>query len=83
MQKLAEEWTWVAEDIKEEGRAEGRAECYAEGYAEGYVEGYAEGLEEKAADISKKLVAEGMTVEKISAITELSAEQVNKIRGSN
>ncbi len=67
MQKLAEEWSWVADDIKEEGRVEGRVE----------------GLEEKAADVAKKLIAEGMTIEKISAITELSAEQVDKLRISN
>ncbi len=79
MQKLSEAWSWIADDLREEGRVEGLKEAYAEGFNEAY----AEGINEVREKIAKNLIKEGMTVQKISAITDLSIEQVERIRDSS
>ena len=57
------------------GLAEGRAEGRAEGLTEGLAEGLAEGKKEMALSIAKKLLVEGMTVQKISELTGLDIDE--------
>lgn len=57
------------------GKTEGRAE----GRAEGKEEGFAEGEETKAGLIARELFIEGMAIEKISKITGLSIDQLEKM----
>ena len=59
-------------DGQAEGRAEGRAEGHAEGRAEGRAEGHAEGITEAA----RKMIASGITHEKVAEILEVSVEEI-------
>ena len=60
----------VKGEIKGEikGRAEGKAEGKIEGKAEGFIE------------VAKKMLAEGADLNFISRITNLSLEEINKIK---
>jgi predicted transposase YdaD len=76
---------WTAEA---KGRAEGRAEGKAEGRAEGKAEGRAEGeaigerkgsVNEKM-KIAKKLKKTGMDAKTIALVTELTIDEIKKIK---
>lgn len=62
--------TYLSEAI-EQGLAEGEAKGLEKGLAEGKAEGKAE--------IAKAMKAEGLSVELISKVTELSAEQIKSL----
>ena len=65
---------------RNEGREEGRAEGLEEGRAEGRKEGHAEGLTEGKQEIAKKLLAKGFDIETIAEITELTIEEIEKLK---
>lgn len=59
---------------------EGLAEGHAKGLAEGLAEGRAEGLSEAKSNIAKKMLDENIPIELISKITELSKEEIEKLK---
>jgi len=75
--------TAMLENARAEGKAEGRAEGKAEGRAEGKAEGIEEGKAEGEAIANKKIIANGMkagcSIEIMSTMTGLSAEDIKKI----
>ncbi|MBQ8298292.1 MAG: Rpn family recombination-promoting nuclease/putative transposase [Clostridia bacterium] len=64
----------------EEGRAKGRAEGRAEGLKEGKEEGKKEGIKETREEMAKKLLALKMDINQIAEITELSIEEIEKLK---
>ncbi len=62
------------------GRAEGKAEGKIEGKAEGKIEGKAEGKIEEKRTIAKVMLLEGDAKERISKITGLSLEEIEKLK---
>lgn len=67
------EWT---KQWKEEGLAAGRAEGLAAGKAEGRAEGRREAVEE----VTRKLLAHGMPIEEVAAITGLSVAEIEQLK---
>ena len=67
---------------KHVARDEGHAEGHAKGLAEGLAEGHVEGLKEASMAIAKSLLDSGMDIELVSKHTNLSLEQVKKIKES-
>ncbi len=59
---------------------EGLAEGHAKGLAEGLAEGRAEGLSKAKSNIAKKMLDENIPIELISKITELSKEEIEKLK---
>ena len=55
-------------------------EGLAEGHAKGLAEGRAEGLSEAKSNIAKKMLDENIPIELISKITELSKEEIEKLK---
>jgi len=66
-----------------EGEAKGRAEGEAEGEAKGRAEGRAEGEAEKAKQVVLNSHRNGIPVETIAIISDLTVEQINKILNSD
>jgi predicted transposase/invertase (TIGR01784 family) len=60
----------------EEGEARGKAE----GEAIGEARGKAEGEINKAIDVAKKMLNKGKTIEEIAEFTDLSFEEINKLK---
>ena len=58
-------------------------EAHAEGLATGLATGRAEGLAAGRADMIQKMLKKGMTPEEVAALTELSAEEVEKIKNTD
>ena len=54
-----------------------------EGKEEGHVEGKAEGIEEKTVDVIKNAISEGMSIETIAKIVDLSIDEVKNIIKEN
>ena len=65
---------------REEGLAEGREEGRAEGLAEGREEGWADGRAEEKLEIAKKLIAIGMPLGQIAAVTNLTLEDLKIVK---
>lgn len=55
-------------------------EGLAEGHAKGLAEGRAEGLSKAKSNIAKKMLDENIPIELISKITELSKEEIEKLK---
>ena len=64
---------WAMEDFKKEGIAEGKRE--------GKKEGKIEGKRETIVKVAKKLLKQGMTIEEVSNVTELSVAELKKLMG--
>ena len=61
------------------GRAEGKAEGITEGLAKGKAEGITEGEQSKAREIAMRLIADGMSIDKVSDLTGIDVEILNTI----
>jgi predicted transposase/invertase (TIGR01784 family) len=59
--------------------AEGIEKGKAEGIVEGIAEGTTKGITEAKAEAARNMKAEGDSIEKISRITSLSPEQIEKL----
>ncbi|MCL2337851.1 MAG: hypothetical protein FWC60_10560 [Firmicutes bacterium] len=57
-----------------------REEALEEGLEKGREEGLEKGREEKAIDIARKLLAEGISPKQIARVTELPIEQIIAIQ---
>ena len=67
------------EEIRQEAIKEGREE----GIAEGVAKGVAKGIEKSHKDIleiAKRMLSEGFSVEKIASLTDLSGEEIKKLK---
>ena len=62
-----------------EGKAEGRAEGEAKGEAKGIEKGVEKGKKERDIEIARTMLAKGMDVETISAVTGLSSDDVKAL----
>ena len=69
----------VQNDVLDTARDEGHEEGRAEGLAEGRAQGLAEGREKGKMEIARKMKAMGMTIEAISQISGLTAEQIEQL----
>jgi len=65
-------WATTAKKVMELERAEG----LAEGLAEGRVEGLAEGQRNKAIETARRMKAEGLDIQLIARVTELSEQEI-------
>ncbi|MCX6579538.1 MAG: Rpn family recombination-promoting nuclease/putative transposase [Candidatus Aminicenantes bacterium] len=68
------------EYAKQEGMEEGKAKGIAEGIAEGKAEGITEGEKNKALEMARKSLEEGLSIQLISKLTGLSKEEINSLR---
>ena len=64
---------------REEGREEGRKEGRKEGREEGHKEGREEGSKQKEIQLVQSMYKNGMKIEEIAKVSELSEEEVQKI----
>ncbi len=63
-----------------QGKEEGRKQGIKEGKKEGMEEGIKEGIKEEKINMAKKLLKLKMSIEQIVEITELTEEEIKKIR---
>ena len=56
-----------------------RREAYREGLAEGISQGIEQGAEQKAIETAKRLISMGLSLEQVSAGTDLPLETVEKL----
>ena len=61
---------------RDDGRAEGLAQGLAEGLEQGHAEGLAQGHAEAQAEIARKMLESGMSVEQIAQFTGLTPEEI-------
>jgi predicted transposase/invertase (TIGR01784 family) len=78
--KIGAEIMTIAELYKQEGRQEGRQVGIQEGRQEGKQEGLAVGRFEGKLAVAKKMLAEGFNRDVVAKVTDLSAEQVQKLK---
>ena len=64
----------------EKGREEGMAKCMAEGMEKGMAEGLAKGMEKEKIATARRLLSMGLSEEQVSTATELSLEEIQKLR---
>ncbi len=84
MQKLAEEWSWLTEDeIRHTCRLEGRDEGEEIGLKKGLKKGRDEGREEMSRKFAERLIQDGMDDQSVSGYTDLSPDEVRKIRNGH
>lgn len=78
---LKEYWDYTStlETAERKGEQKGRAEGLAEGRVKGLAEGRAEGEKNKAAEIAKRLKAQGMSDAEVSSLTGLSLDEVEAL----
>ena len=62
------------------GRAEGIAKGRAEGIAKGRAEGIAKGMAKEKLDTAYRLLSMGLSEAQVSTATELSLEEIQKMR---
>ena len=67
-------------EARAEGRAEGLAEGHAEGLAQGMAKGRVEGRAEEKRALAKKLLLRGMAAEEVAELTELSIDEVSRLK---
>ena len=77
MTSLAQHWY---DEGKLEGVAEGISKGKLEGVAEGKLEGVAEGIIKGKIEIAKNLLSQNMDINTISAVTNLSVDQIQKLK---
>lgn len=70
----------ILEEEKEEASKIARAEALAEGFANGQESGKKQGAYEKSVETAIRLLKMGLTVEQIAEATELTLEEVNKLK---
>ncbi|MBR1734586.1 MAG: Rpn family recombination-promoting nuclease/putative transposase [Alphaproteobacteria bacterium] len=66
----------AVEKAHKAGKAEGRAE----GLAKGEKIGIEKGTNEKAIEVAKKMLSDGMSVELVAKYSDLSAEEIDKLK---
>ena len=66
--------------ILDSAKAEGKEEGKAEGLKEGLVKGKEEGIKEKAIEMAKISLDEGLDIKLISKITGLSIAEIEELR---
>ncbi len=64
----------------QQGIQKGRLEGMQQGRQEGRLEGMEQGKEERNADIVLKMFSKGLDLETISEYTELTVEEIKKIK---
>ena len=69
-----------AKQLKDEGIKEGLEKGIKEGIEEGIKNGEASGKKKSQIEIAKKLLKLNMPIEQISKITELSIEEIEKLK---
>lgn len=74
--RLEEAYEWDVETAKEQAKIDG----HAEGRAEGKAEGITEGIEKQKKETAIKMIKKEMKAELISELTELSIEEIEKIK---
>ncbi len=57
-----------------------RREAYREGLAEGIEQGIEQGAEQKAIETAKRFISMGLSLEQVSAGTDLPLETVEKLK---
>ena len=70
---------WLREDFKRTGIRIGREEGRKEGREEGHKEGREEGSKQKEIQLVQSMYKNGMKIEEIAKVSELSEEEVQKI----
>ena len=74
---------YIVKEAKEEGLEQGRTEGIAEGKAEGLkqgrTEGEASGRAEREIEMAKAMRLKNYSVDEISELTGLSAEEIEKL----
>ena len=81
LNSIAEQLEDARKEATEIGRAEGMAVGLAEGREKGRVEGREEGREEgraKTMEIARRLIADGMSVEKVADITGIDVSDLTE-----
>ncbi len=82
--RIAEEWSWVTRhDLREPARLEGLEEGLQKGLQKGRQKGRQEGRQETVIAIAGNLIAKGMPVQEISAVTGLSSKQIDELRSDS
>ncbi|MBQ2294721.1 MAG: hypothetical protein II258_04995, partial [Spirochaetales bacterium] len=69
----------IRNEIQEECREEGRDEGITIGREEGIAIGLSQGAHQKAIETAKTLLAFGDSIEKVSKVTGLSVEEIEKL----
>ena len=69
------------EYAKNKAKKEGKEEGIKEGKEQGIKEGIKEGEKKKAIKIAKEMLKAKMSIEQISILTELSKEEIEKLKG--
>ena len=67
------------EDGFQKGRQEGREEGRQEGREEGRLEGREEGRLEERVDLARRMLAEGLSIETVERISQLSRDELQVI----
>ena len=70
---------WNEEEYREVIKEEAREEGLAEGLAEGREKGLAEGRAEGCMETARRMLADGLSNEKVSQYSGLSLEEVQKL----
>ena len=78
--KLSKEVSEGREYIHTRGKNEGIREGKIEGIREGKIEGIREGKEEAVIQLTKNMLRDGLSVERVSNITKLPVETIVKIK---
>ncbi len=81
LQKLAPEWNWLTVDeVRHSCRIEARDRIREEGFENSFKEGFSEGVEEMTYRCAERMIRDGMDDQAVSGYTDLSPEEVKKIR---
>jgi predicted transposase/invertase (TIGR01784 family) len=80
LEKNVERWIeeWKAEG-EAKGRAEGEAKGRAEGEAKGEAQGWIKGQVEERRRLARKMLASGMSISRISELTEIEEEELREL----
>ena len=78
--KAGNKFVSIASFLRKEGRREGRREGRKEGRREGRREGLREGRKEERREVARNLIELGMDNEMIIRVTNLSEEEIIKLR---
>ena len=65
---------------KKEGLKKGKEEGLKQGKEEGLKQGKEEGKKEKQKEIAKRMLGQGMSIEKIMELTDLSKQEIEKLK---
>lgn len=67
-------------EAQEKGLNQDDAEWFIRGYIEGFMLGYVEGCVYAGREIGRKMLADGMPVDKIAKYTGLSLEEIETLK---